>query len=236
MPEPVTGRIGVPVPGVELKVEPVGAVFEARVRGPNITPGYWRDPELTRAAFDEDGFFAMGDAIGCVDAADPSLGFTFQGRIAEDFKLSTGTWVHVGTLRAALLDHFGGIAQDFVIAGHDRDDVRVLVFPHVDACRHVAGAAPDTALHDILSHDAVRGAFSEALASFAVAHASSSTRVQRAMLLVEPPSIDGELTDKRSLNQKAVLRRRRILVERLYSAPGGDVRIQAHTTEPSDAR
>ncbi len=237
MPEPITGRIGVPVPGVELKIEPVGAVFEARVRGPNITPGYWRDPELTRAAFDADGFYAMGDAIGFVDPSDPSLGFTFQGRIAEDFKLSTGTWVHVGALRAALLAHVGDLAQDVVIAGHDRDDVRVLVFPNVDACRQAAGATPATAIHDALAHDAVTRRFSEALASFAVTHAGSSNRIERAMLLSEPPSIDGgELTDKRSLNQKAVLRRRQALVEQLYSAPGPHVLVEPPAPQTSEGR
>ena len=237
MPDPLTGRIGVPVPGVELKVEPVGAVFEARVRGPNITPGYWRDPELTQAAFDADGFYMMGDAVGFVDPSEPSLGFTFQGRIAEDFKLSTGTWVHVGTLRAALLEHFGEIAQDFVIAGHDRDDVRVLVFPNMDACRQAAGSSPGSASHDIIDHATVRHRFADAVASFSAAHAGSSTRIERAMLLAEPPSIDGgELTDKRSLNQKAVLRRRQALVEQLYSLPGRDLLIEPRPLQTADTR
>ena len=121
MAVPVAGRIGVPVPGVELKVEPVGDALEARVRGPNITPGYWRDPEITRASFDSENYYCMGDAVGLVDPSDPMRGFTFQGRLTEDFKLSTGTWVRVGPLRAALLAHLGDLAQDVVIAGHDRD-------------------------------------------------------------------------------------------------------------------
>jgi feruloyl-CoA synthase len=227
MPEPVAGRIGGPAPGVELKVVPVGVLFEARVRGPNVTPGYWHDQELTRASFDDEGFYTMGDAIEFIDPADPSQGFTFQGRIAEDFKLSTGTWVRVGPLRAALLAHFGDLAMDFVIAGHERDDVRVLVFPNLAACRRLAGEDEMRSIPAVVGHDVVMNAFVDALSGFAVCHPGSSTCVKRIMLLVESPSIDGgEVTDKRSLNQKAVLRRRRALVERLYDGPGSTVLIE----------
>jgi feruloyl-CoA synthase len=226
MPEPTAARIGVPAPGVELRLEPVGAVLEACVRGPNVTPGYWRDTELTRAAFDPEGFYRMGDAIAPVDPSDLSLGFTFQGRIAEDFKLSTGTFVRVGPLRAALLAHFGELVHDVVIAGHDRDDVRVLVFPHLPTCRRLAAAAPDAPVEAILAHHAVLERFATALDAFAAENAASSMRVERAILLAEPPSIDGgELTDKNSLNQKAVLRRRHALVEQLYGAPGSALAI-----------
>jgi feruloyl-CoA synthase len=221
MPEPVAGRIGVPVPGVELKVEPVGDLLEARVRGPNITPGYWRDPELTRAAFDEDGFYALGDAIELVDPSDPPRGFTFKGRIAEDFKLSTGTWVRVGPLRVALLAHFADLVQDVVVAGHDRDDVRILVFPNHGTCRGLATAAPDAPVRTVLGHASVIGRFTDALAAFAAAQCGSSTRVEHAILLEQPPAIDAqEITDKGSLNQKAVLRHRQVLVEQLYGSPG----------------
>jgi feruloyl-CoA synthase len=222
MPVPQAGRIGVPAPGVELKAVPVGAVLEARVRGPNVTPGYWRDPELTKAAFDEEGFYAMGDAIALVDPADPAAGFAFQGRIAEDFKLSTGTWVRVGPLRAALLLHLGELAQDVVIAGHDRDDVRVLVFPNLAACRRIAGLTDSAPLADALAHHMVMKSFAAAIAAFGPERRGSSTCVTCALLLAEPPSIDGgELTDKRSLNQQAVLRRRNELVDRLYAAAEG---------------
>jgi feruloyl-CoA synthase len=215
MSVPVAGRVGVPVPGVELKAAPVGDVFEARVKGPNITPGYWRDPELTRASFDEDGYFCMGDAIALVDPADPARGFSFQGRLTEDFKLSTGTWVRVGPLRAALLAQFGTLAQDVVIAGHDRDAVAVLIFPN----RHAG--PPDPAR------------FSTALAAFNEARAGSSTRVERAILLDQAPSIDAqEITDKGSINQKAVLRHRSALVEQLYGAPGPGLLID---TSPRSA-
>jgi feruloyl-CoA synthase len=220
MPAPVSGRVGVAAPGVELKLEPVGALLEARVRGPNVTPGYWGDPALTRAAFDDDGFYAMGDALGCVDPADPARGFTFQGRIAEDFKLSTGTWVRVGPLRAALLAALGELAQDVVVAAPERDDVRALVFPNLAACRRLVDAAADVPADRVLAQAAVRERFTEALSRFSAAQAGSSTRVEHALLLDEPPSIDaGEITDKGSLNQKAVLRNRAALVDDLYSTP-----------------
>jgi feruloyl-CoA synthase len=217
MPAPVTGRIGVPAPGVELKLEPVGDLFEARVRGPNVTPGYWRDLTLTGAAIDADGFYAMGDALGFVDPRDPGRGFTFQGRISEDFKLSTGTWVRVGPLRAALLTALGELVQDVVIAAPERDDVRVLVFPNLTACRRIAGATAETPAVTVLAFAGVHRRFAEALTAFSAAQPGSSTRVARALLLAEPPSIDaGEITDKGSINQKAVLRRRAALVELLY--------------------
>ena len=226
MPAPVSGRVGVAAPGVELKLEPVGTLLEARVRGPNVTPGYWRDPALTRAAFDDDGFYATGDALGCVDPADPARGFTFQGRIAEDFKLSTGTWVRVGPLRAALLAALGELAQDVVIAAPERDDVRVLVFPNLAACRRVADAAADAPADEVLAQAGVRDHFTDSLSRFSAAQGGSSTRVQHALLLTEPPSIDaGEITDKGSLNQKAVLRRRVALVDALYGDASPELRI-----------
>jgi len=233
MPAPVSGRVGVAAPGVELKLEPIGALLEARVRGPNVTPGYWRDPTLTRAAFDDEGFYAMGDALGCVDPADPARGFTFQGRIAEDFKLSTGTWVRVGPLRAALLAALGELAQDVVVAAPERDDVRVLVFPNLAACRRLAGLPAQAPVGDVLDGEAVCAGFAAALSAFSAAQAGSSTRVTRALLLAEPPSIDaGEITDKGSLNQKAVLRRRAAFVDALYGAgpPMRFIEVEQRTT------
>ena len=226
MAEPVAARIGVPVPGVELKVEPVGAIFEARVRGPNVTPGYWRDPALTRAAFDEDGFYAMGDAIEPVDPADLTRGFGFRGRLAEDFKLATGTWVRVGPLRTALLAHFGTLVQDVVIAGHDRADIRLLVFPNLATCRRLSGTPPDAPIRECLEHAATLERFGAALASFAAVQTGSSTRVEHAILLEEPASLNAaEITDKGSINQKAVLQRRRNLVDQLYGAPGPGLQV-----------
>jgi feruloyl-CoA synthase len=233
LPVPISGRVGVPAPGVELKLEPVGALLEARVRGPNVTPGYWAAAPLTAAAFDADGYYAMGDALGFVDADDPGRGFTFQGRIAEDFKLSTGTWVRVGPLRAALLAALGEMAQDVVIAAPERDDVRVLIFPSAAACRRLSGAAADASIGEVLDDAIVCGWFQAALSAFNAARSGSSTRVTRALLLADPPALDaGELTDKGSINQKAVLRRRAGLVDALYGAgaPVRTIAIEERTT------
>jgi len=221
------GRIGVPVPGVELKLAPVGRQYEARVRGPNVTPGYWHAPDLTSAAFDDEGYYMMGDALAFFDADAPEKGFTFQGRLSEDFKLSTGTWVRVGPLRQRFLAHFGGLTSEVVIAGHERDEITALVFPSVAACRALCGRdAGDSPVRDLLDSAVVRAAFSERLASFAVEHSGHSTAVVRLILLEHPPSLDGqELTDKGSVNQKQVLSNRAALVEQLYGADGPGILI-----------
>ncbi len=214
------GVIGLPIPGVEAKLVPQGGKLEICVRGPNITPGYWRQPELTQKCFDEEGFYKMGDAVRFVDPQDVSKGFLFDGRLSEDFKLSTGTWVSVGPLRARILGHFSPLLRDCVIAGHDRDEVGMMVFPDVEACRALCpdladGAAPAA----ILRSDSVLASFRALLESFARASTGSSNCVTRAVLMEEPPSLDaGEMTDKGSLNQRAVLDNRAALVEELYSA------------------
>jgi feruloyl-CoA synthase len=212
------GRIGVPVPGVELKLAPVGGLLEGRLRGPNITPGYWNDEALTAAAFDDEGFYRLGDALRFFDAADPSQGFAFEGRITEDFKLSSGTWVRVGTVRAKLLAAIGELTLDVVITAPNRDSVGALIFPNADACRALAGLPAGATLADIVRTQAVLDWFEERLRAFAAAHPGSSTAVTRALLLEEPPAIDAqEATDKGSVNQKAVLARRAALVEQLYA-------------------
>jgi feruloyl-CoA synthase len=212
------GMVGLPAPGVELKLVPAEGKLDARLRGPHITPGYWRQPELTRAAFDEEGFYKLGDALRFVDEADPRRGFMFDGRLAEDFKLATGTWVSVGPLRARILSHFAPYIQDVVIAGHDRDSVAVLIFPDLNACRRIApDAVAGAEAAELLQSDAVRSAFAGLLKEFARSATGSSNRVARAILLDEPPSIDKhEITDKGSLNQRAVLQNRAALVEELY--------------------
>jgi feruloyl-CoA synthase len=226
MPAPIAGRIGVPAPGVELKVVPVGPALEARVRGPNVTPGYWKDPERTAAAFDEEGFYCMGDAVAFVDASDPTKGCNFAGRLTEDFKLSTGTWVRVGPLRTALLGLLGDLVQDVVIAGHEREEIGVLVFPNLAACRRLAALSEAAPVSDVLRATAVTARFQALLTGFSDAHAGSSTRVARAMLLEQPPSIDAnELTDKGSVNQRAVLRHRSHYVDQLYGDAGGAIRL-----------
>ena len=215
------GIIGIPIPGVEAKLVPLEGKLEARVRGPNVTPGYWRQPELTKKAFDEDAFYKFGDAMKFVDRDDVNKGFLFDGRFSEDFKLASGTWVSVGPLRARFLSHFAPFVRDVVIAGHDRDEVTALIFADVDACASLhADLAPELPIAQIAAHFAVRERFLSLLEGFAAQATGSSNRLTRAILLEEPPSLDaGEITDKGSLNQRAVIERRAALVEELYGEP-----------------
>ncbi len=213
------GRIGLPVPDVALKLVPVGDKLEARVRGPGITPGYWRQEDLTAKAFDDEGFYCLGDAIRFADPDDIGEGFLFDGRIAEDFKLATGTWVSVGALRARVIRHCAPLVEDVVVAGHDRDDIGILIFPHAPACRSLCPGLPATAaVAEVLRDAAVLDRFRDLLGSLAGASTGSSTRIDRALLLADPPSLDvGEITDKGSINQRAVLKHRAALVEELYA-------------------
>ena len=214
------GNIGVPTPGVELKLVPNEGKLEARLRGPHITPGYWRQHELTRDAFDEDGFYKIGDALKFVDPNDPGKGLLFDGRIAEDFKLSTGTWVSVGPLRARFIDHFTPYVRDVVFAGADRDFIAALVFPDIEACRKLGGLGPDASASDIVGAPGVRQKFAELLKKLAAPSQGSSTRVARAILMADLPSMDkSEMTDKGSINQRAVLRNRASMVDELYGTP-----------------
>lgn len=223
------GMVGFPAPGLEVKLAPVGTKLEARVRGPNITPGYWRDEALTAAAFDEEGFYCLGDAMRFVDSDDPSSGLVFDGRLAEDFKLSTGTWVSVGPLRARILAAAEGLAQDVVITGHDRGYAGALVFPNLAICRAAAGLSADAPAADVLTHPIVVQRFREALVALARESTGSSTFVERAVVLDQPPSLDArEVTDKGSINQKIVLQQRAALVEELYAqVPSARVLIAA---------
>jgi feruloyl-CoA synthase len=213
-----SGMVGLPAPGVELKLVPVEEKMEARLRGPNITPGFWRQEERNRIAFDEEGFYKLGDALKFVDPDDPQKGFAFDGRITEDFKLSTGTWVSVGPLRAKLLAHFGGWADDVVIAAPDRDFLSVLIFPSLRVCRDLCPSLdPDATVRAILDYSRVREKYQTLLDGFASHGGGSSTRVVRAILLDRAASLDrGEITDKGSINQKVVLQNRSALVEELY--------------------
>src|SRR3984957_16887093 len=215
------GNIGLPLPGLELKLVPNEGKLETRMRGPNITPGYWRAPALTAAAFDEEGFYKIGDALKFADAAEPAKGLLFDGRIAEDFKLATGTWVSVGPLRMAFITHCAPLVRDVVLAGPDRDEVAALVIPDVEACRKRAPELPpDAAAAVVLAHPQVRKAFEQFLGALSDPRRGTSARIGRAILLAEPPSLDlGEVTDKGSINQRAVLAHRAALVEELYADP-----------------
>jgi feruloyl-CoA synthase len=204
-----SGGIGHPAPGTEVRLAPVGDKLEVRYKGPNVTPGYWRQADLTRAAFDDEGYFRSGDAARFIDAADPRQGLAFDGRIAEDFKLDSGTWVSVGPLRARIIAAGDPWVQDAVIAGLDRDEVCALVIPRPGS------KAPD--LQRLLDALAARST-------------GSSTRIARAILLADPLSIDaGEVTDKGSVNQRAVLRCRADLVEMLYTEPYAPQVLRAKT-------
>jgi feruloyl-CoA synthase len=213
------GVLGLPAPGMELKLAPVGTKIEARVRGPNITPGYFHDEALTAAAFDEEGFYRLGDAMRFLDPDDPAKGLIFDGRLAEDFKLSSGTWVSVGPLRARVLARATGFAQDVVIAAPDRDFVGALIVPNLSACAALcpdldAGAPAGTIVNDAR----VRARFQAILDELARDGTGSSTFVARAILMDQPPSIDArEITDKGSLNQKMMLQNRFLLVDELYA-------------------
>jgi len=211
-----SGVVGLPVPGVDLKLAPVNGKLEARVRGPNVTPGFWGETELTSAAFDDEGYYRMGDALTFLDPEHPEAGFLFDGRLAEDFKLSTGTWVSVGPLRARFIRHGEPWVKDVVIAGQDRDEVTALIFP-------------DT------GRAAARGIFEKLLREFARTSTGSSNRIARAIVLQEAPSLDaGEVTDKGSVNQSAVLKRRAALVEQLYRSPVPDGVIAADCASPGE--
>ena len=215
------GVVGVPLPGVELKLVPVAEKLELRIRGPNITPGYWKDPEQTAKAFDDEGFYCIGDALKFATKDDPNGGFIFDGRISEDFKLATGTWVSVGPLRGRLIAAFAPLVKDAVIAGHDKDDIMALLLPEADAIRHFLGTSSQGLTDQaLLAHPALRQEMQNRLSDLARQATGSSTRVARIVFLADPPSIDAnEITDKGSINQRAVLAKRSALVESLYANP-----------------
>jgi feruloyl-CoA synthase len=215
-----SGAVGLPVPGLDLKLAPVGDKMEARVRGPSITPGYWRNPDATRAAFDEEGFYRFGDALVPLDPADLHKGFRFDGRITEDFKLSTGTWVSVGPLRAKLVAALAPYVKDAVIAAPDRDALAAILLPEPEAVARIVPPGEDAA-----THPALRAELAAKLAALAGTAAGSSQHIARATLLTAPLSLDaGEITDKGSVNQRAVLARRAALVDDLYAdAPAAHV-------------
>jgi feruloyl-CoA synthase len=217
---PATGRsgvIGLPATGNEVKLAPVQDKLEIRVRSPSVTPGYWRQPELTAQAFDEDGYYRLGDAVCLIDTEDPTRGLKFDGRIGEDFKLANGTWVSVGPLRADLLAALAPLAQDVVIAGLDRDFVTALVIPDPNGCAALLDLAlPFTAV--LAEHPRLVEGLKQRLLAHAKKNPASTRCVRRALVLSSPPSLDhGEITDKGSINQRAVLQRRTDCVAALYA-------------------
>ena len=214
------GVIGRPAAGTVIKLVPVENKLELCVKGPNVTPGYWRLPELTAAAFDAEGYYRLGDAVRFLDPDDCARGLIFDGRLTEDFKLASGTWVSVGPMRSRLLAVLTPLAHDVVIAGLDRDFIGILIVPDWRACAVIAGCeGADIDPAELANNVAVRSRCIAELKKYAVAHPGSSSRVKRAVLLTEPLSLDhGEITDKGSVNQRAVLALRASLVEDLFRA------------------
>ncbi|MBB6252864.1 AMP-binding protein [Nitrospirillum iridis] len=217
------GYVGLPAPGCRVKLVPVGDKLEARFAGPHVMPGYWRAAKQTAAAFDADGYYCTGDGLRWLDPARPDLGLVFDGRLTEDFKLSSGTFVNVGPLRAKVITEGAPYVQDVVITAPERDDLGLLIFPNLEACGALAGLPAGTAAAEILTTEPVRRQFQALVDRLAASGTGSATRVARALVLAEPPSLDkGEVTDKRSINQRVVLTQRAAVVEALYdgSAPG----------------
>jgi feruloyl-CoA synthase len=213
------GVVGIPNVGVELKLVPTLGKLAAWIRGPLVTPGYWRQPELSREAFDADGFYFLGDALSFANPADPEKGFLFDGRIAEDFKLASGTWVSVGPLRARIIERMAPLVRDAVIAGHDRDDVTALLIPDLDSCRAAIGADGAATAAEVLASPRLRLRVAELLARLNTGVAGSSLRVERVLLFAGTLSIDaGEITDKGSINQRVVIGRHAHLVAALYAS------------------
>ncbi len=214
----VASNVGIPGRGIELKLVPMDGKLEARLKGPSITPGYWKEPELTAGAFDDEGFYNLGDALKFVDPEDPAKGFTFDGRTAENFKLRTGTWVGVGALRAEMINRFDGLVRDAVLTGLNEDFIGALVLPNWAACRALIGASDAMSDAEVAANEKLRAVFKEKLVEFGKHSTGSSTRVRRMLILDVPPSIDlGEVTDKGSINQRAVLRHRPEKVAEIYA-------------------
>jgi feruloyl-CoA synthase len=218
------GLIGLPFPGVELKMVPCGSKYELRLRGINVTSGYFGQPELTKKMFDDEGFYCIGDAGVFVDDSDPLQGIIFAGRVVEDFKLTTGTFVHVGSLRTDAIAAATPVVHDALVAGQDREFIGLLAWPNLHACRQIVGN-PAATFEDVVRHPEVIACLKRGLEAHNASSTGSSMRIARAMLMVEPPSIDGnELTDKGYINQRAGLERRADLLERIYAQkPDQDV-------------
>ncbi len=217
------GLVGLPVPGVTIKLVPNGTKYEVRVKGPTVTTGYHNDPEKTAAAFDEEGFYKLGDAAKFLDDNDPAQGMVFDGRVTEDFKLDSGTWVSVGTLRPDLVAACSPWVMDAVICGQDKPFIGALFWPSMAGMQTLAAdTGPGTPIEKLTA------LLSEKLAAFNATAGGSSRRVGRFVIMTEPPSIDaGEITDKGYVNQRATLERRDALVQGLYATPpaGGVVTV-----------
>ncbi|PCI88399.1 MAG: feruloyl-CoA synthase [Hyphomicrobiales bacterium] len=216
-PQNITGNIGLPVKGLTLKLVPMDGKYDARVKAPTVTPGYWRQEQLTKDAFDEEGYYMFGDALRAADPEDYNQGFIFDGRTAENFKLNTGTWVATGALRNQFINHFGDVVNDVTITGADESFLGALVFPNHEAVRKMANM-PNADIQDVLAHADVRDFFQQKLQALATNATGSSTLIRKLILVDVPPSLESnELTDKGSVNQRAVLNNRPHLIKAIYS-------------------
>lgn len=219
-PLSIAGYIGLPAPGCEVKLAPVDGKLEARFRGPHVMPGYWRSPQQTAEAFDEEGFYRSGDAVRLVDPANPQLGLMFDGRIAEDFKLSSGVFISVGPLRTRVILEGAPYVHDAVVLGPDRQTLGLLLFPRLPECRQLAGLDAGASDEAVLAAPPVREWLSRLLSRLNREATGSASFIEWASLAVEPPSIDrGEITDKGSINQRSVLLHRHALIDALYAGP-----------------
>ncbi|MBT3704094.1 MAG: feruloyl-CoA synthase [Alphaproteobacteria bacterium] len=212
------GNIGVPVPGVSIKLVPSGSKLEIRVKGDSVTPGYVDQDDVTKAAFDEEGYYRIGDAGKLVDEDDANKGIAFDGRVSEDFKLLSGTWVAVGNLRVDVLAATSPVLQDVVVTGHDRSDICLLAWPNLPACQALAGLPDGTSGDEVIAHGKVRRHISDSLAAHNKDAGGSSRRIKRVLLMLDPATIDAnEITDKGYTNQRSTLENRADRVAKLYA-------------------
>ncbi len=226
-PQDSPGNIGVPCKDMTVKLVPNEGKMEVRVKGPNITPGYWRNPELSAEAFDEDGYYKLGDALRFADPDDPTKGFFFDGRVAENFKLQTGTWVSVGAVRAKVTDALGGLARDIVLTGDGEEKLGALLVPFRPAIEGIVPGGKDMDDATLFTHPDLNAAIAERLGAYNKKATGSSMRVPLAMVLTVPLDLDkGEVTDKGSVNQRAVLRERADVVQALYAEGEGVIQAK----------
>ncbi len=218
------GVIGLPAPGTAVKLVPNQSKLELRLKGPNITPGYWKNEEETKKVFDEEGYYCIGDAGKLADNDAPEKGMMFDGRISENFKLTTGTWVHTGSVRIEVVASGEPVIQDAAITGHNQNQLGLLVFPNIPACQALCSDTKgEIPLEDLIKRPEVISKLKEGIQGHNQKHPESSFRIKRALIMVNPPSIDAnEITDKGYLNQRAILEQRNDLVEKLYEAGSDD--------------
>jgi len=219
------GHIGLPAAGMSVKLVRNEEKFELRLKGPNVTPGYWRDPARTADAFDDEGYYRIGDAVRLADPQRLEKGLVFDGRVTEDFKLATGTWVNFASVRNSVINACAPLIRDVVLTGLDRNCIGAMIFPDLQACAREAGLPETATPREITSHPTIRSRFQTALGNLALRATGSSNHVARALLLEEQPDIDrGEVTDKGSINQRAVQAHRAYLVDRLHAdEPGPEI-------------